>query len=236
MIHICSKRDARWQKLPSSCIVATQYPKPDGLSSHRWAQNISPDWYSNGEQMGQAIIDGLRSEQPPCIVMIDELKKTTVNKVTKAAQLVSLETDLRGKFGAYLVNGTAVSYALLNPAIDALLDGGALIAPEMYLKASEYERLGQPYLTKNILGTDSLPRLQWLLSRRASRNSSSLIVGLVGLTSVFLDAGNPMKLIRAIRGVWESVSPGPMGAWKWDEGTGAGVSPSWPGWGAIYLK
>lgn len=233
MLHVCAKRDDRWKRLPASCLIATQHPKPEGLPSGRWVQNISPDWYESGEQMAQAIEGGLRSGEPPRLVMMDELKSSTVVKIAVCAKTISPE--FRGRFGAYLVNGSAVSYSSLNPAIDALLDAGAVIAPEMYLKASEYEKHGSTYMERNVIGTTTHARLGWLTARRASRGSSSPIVGLVGLTTTYLDRPNSGQFIRTIREWWERLTPGPLGAWKWDQGTAVGVRPDWPGWGVVNL-
>lgn len=233
MIHICSKRDDRWRRLPASCAVATQYPKPDGLAYARWVQNVSPDWYESADQLAQAINGVMRSDAAPRLVMMDELKASTVQKIAGVARAV--DPEFRGRFGAYLVNGSSVSYANLNPAVDALLDAGAVIAPEMYLKESSYRRHGTPYITRSVEGTAGTARLKWLVARKSERGSDSPIVGLVGLTPAYMDGNDSGGLIRAIRDVWERWTPGPLGAWKWDEGTATTIRPDWPGWGAVAL-
>jgi hypothetical protein len=236
MIHICNKKDERWKKLPQGTCVATQWPRPAGLDPRRWVQNISPDWYDSGEQMAQAILGGMRSGEPPAYVMIDELKASTVNKVADCAEYLKNHQinhsfpNLKGRWGAYLVNGTAVSYAKLNPAIDKLLEADAIVACEMYLKISTYQILGRRYLTRNMWGTKRKARLKWLIARKRVKNSNSHIIGLIGLTPKYLNRKKTGDFIREMQRTWGQIIDEPMGGWKWDIGTAIGVAPQWPGW------
>lgn len=232
MLHICAKRDDRWKRLPASCLIATQHPKPDGLAPDRWVQNISPDWYETGKQMGESILGGLSGTDAPAYVMIDELKAETITKVAQAAEFLKPYPQFAGKWGAYLVNGTAVSYAKLNPAIDRLLEANAIIACEVYLKMSLYKKQGDAYITQNMWGNSQKARARWLLARKNNKNSNSHIIGLLGLTPTYLDLPTGSgDFIRRMMHFWNSIAPGePMGAWKWDLGAAIGVAPQWPGW------
>lgn len=181
--------------------------------------------------MAAAVSGGLSNSDGPAYVLIDELKAGTIDKVADTAAILRNNEKIKGKWGAYLVNGTAISYAKLNPAIDRLLEANAIVVCEMYLKMSLYERLGESYLTNNIWGNNGKARLKWLIARRKAKQSKSNIVGLIGLTPTYLDrpkgSGN---FIREMMKVWEQVYPGPMGAWKWDVGSAIEVAPQWPGW------
>lgn len=236
MIHIIAKRDERWKSLPQGTYLACHYPRPAGLHPSRWVQNVYPGWYSSGTEMAQAIIGGLRSSDPPAYVMIDELKGSNKKMVAECANYLknysaSGQTpDIRGRWGAYLVNGVNVSYARLNPAIDALLEADAIITCEVYLKISTWKLLGRRYITRNMWGTKRNARLKWLIARKQYKNSKSHITGLIGLTDKYLNRKKTGDFIREMQRTWQQIIPEPMGGWKWDIGSAKGVAPHWPGW------
>jgi len=231
MIHICTKRDTRWKQLPKTTYIATQYPRPEGLEFNRWIQNIAPQWYPTSQALAEAIAGGLRSPNGPAYVMIDELKASNIDKIAEAARLLKKETDIQKRWGAYIVNGTAVSYSRLNPAIDRLLEANAILCCEMYFKMSLYKKLGKSYLTQNMWGTKSRAKLKWLVARKRYKKSNSHIVGLIGLTPTYLDLPRGSgDFIREMMRTWEQIIPEKLGGWKWDLGSAVGVAPQWPGW------
>jgi hypothetical protein len=213
-------------------LVASQH-KPDTVAHTKWCQNISPLRFTSGEAMANRINQILSQDDRPQLVMIDELRTDTVQKIHACARRMRTAFPVhRGRWGAYLVNGTAVSYARLNPAIDALLAADAILACEMYARESDYCAAADPdkWLEDFFLGSQGAfpqPRFHWLAERKASRRSASRLTVLFGVTNSYIDNGDGTKFLDRMFYIWAtrsgyraivSVANGGAGSWKWESG------------------
>lgn len=230
MIHVCSKRDGRWQQLPNECIIATQYPKPEGLAHSRWAQNISYMWYVDGNDMARNIANGLKMPNGPEYVMIDELKAASAKKIYDCAKILRTQyPELNGRWGIYLVNGRNVNYAKrgwFSKAIAESMRGDAIICPEFYLKASDFNSDWK--IKREMMGRVGRQRARWLIRLRKRLRSRSRIVALMGITPHYLNEQPTVHFATRQARIWKDTTGATMGAWKWDVGTQA--SPNWPIW------
>jgi hypothetical protein len=229
LIHVCTKRDGRWRDLPGNTIIATHYPKPEGLGRERWAQNISYMWYVDANEMVRAIVGGLTSPDGPRYVMIDELKAETADMISHAAYILRTEhPELAGRWGVYLVNGSNVSYGrgTMGWAVDQCLIANAIICPEFYLQASKHQT--DRKIKKAMMGSLLHKRASWLIKRRKHLRSVSRVVALMGVTPKYLDEPTPELFATRQSRIWQETTGATMGAWKWDLGTEA--SPKWNMW------
>lgn len=229
LIHVCTKRDGRWKDLPGNVVIATHHPKPEGLGRERWAQNISYMWYVDANEMVRAIVGGLTSPDGPRYVMIDELKSETADMIAHVAYILRTEhSELAGRWGVYLVNGSNVSYGrgMMGWAVEQCLIANAIICPEFYLQASQHQT--DRKIKRAMMGSPLHRRASWLIKRRKQLRSTSRVVALMGITPKYLDEHNPeMFAVRQSR-IWHETTGATMGAWKWDLGTEA--SPKWNIW------
>lgn len=229
LIHVCTKRDERWRDLPSNCKIATHWPKPTGLESERWIQNISYMWYRDADEMVRAIVAGLGAHDGPSAVMIDELKVETSDMIAHAAHVLRTQyPHLAGRWGVYLVNGANVSYGrgAFGWAVEQCLKADAIVCPEFYLQASKYQKDSQ--IKRAMMGTPIRKRAAWLINRRKKLHSKSKVVALMGITPRYMDEPVPELFATRQARIWRETTGATMGAWKWDFGTVA--SPKWNIW------
>ncbi len=216
-------------------IIASQN-RPDSVPPSRWARHVSVTWFESGTHLADTIHQIFSAPDAPKRVMIDELRVDSIQLVADAAyRLRTLYPQWRGRWGAYLVNGQAVSYARLNPAIDQLLLAGAPIGAEMYIRQSAYCASGSTaaardqWLADFFRGTQGKfpqARFKWLVERRAHLGSESHLSVLFGVTDDFLDGKSPGVFLDRLFYVWANLSKFPStllianggpGAWKWDQ-------------------
>jgi hypothetical protein len=230
MIHVCAKRDIRWTKLPEECMIATQYPKPDGLPYSRWAQNISPLWYHSSDHMVQAIHAGLSSPDAPQLVLIDELTASSAKMLYEvASKMRKYHPEWNGRWGIYLVNGPNVNYAKrgwFSKAIAEAMRADAVICPEFYLQASRHQT--DWAIKRAMMGTLRYKRAKWLVRLRKRLKSRSRIVALMGITPKYLNEPDIEQFAVRQARIWKDNTGATIGAWKWDYGTKA--SPYWSVW------
>jgi hypothetical protein len=208
--------------------------RPDDLAHAYWAQKINATWYANGQSIADAIHTALsQGEASPRMVMIDELNSSTIDLIAEAATVMNEQyPQWVGRWGAFIVNGTAVSYARLNPAIDALFEAQATMGVELYVRQSEYCASGSTagardvWLAEFYNGSSSLARMNWLMARRAYKGSSSHISVLFGVADTYMNGTNPgvfldrmfyVFLTRTYHDWMISMENGGPGAWKWDD-------------------
>ncbi len=215
-------------------IIASQN-RPDSVPHTRWTRHIHDGHFPDGVALAEAIHQAFSDVEPPLRVMIDELSSDSIGKVAQAAKhLRKNYPQYRGRWGAYVVYGTAVSYARLNPAIDALLDAGAAISVEMYPHQSAYCASGRTSAERDRWlaayfrgGEGAFPqaRFKWLAERRRVLGSDSHLSVLFGVTDRFADGRYPSVFIDRMFYVWANLSRhrgallienGGPGAWKWD--------------------
>ncbi len=207
--------------------------RPDDLPTDRWAQKVNATWYGSGQELAEAIHGALSlGTSSPRMVMVDELNSGTIEIIADAAEHMRTHyPQWTGFWGVFIVNGTAVSYARLNPAIDALFDAQATLAVELYPRQSEYCASGSSagardvWLAEFINGSSSLARMNWLMKRRTWKNSNSHISVLFGVTDSYMDGTNPavfldrifyVLLTRSYHDWTISLENGGPGAYKWD--------------------
>jgi hypothetical protein len=215
--------------------------RPDDLPYDRWAQKVNATWYSSGQELAEAIHSALsQGGSSPRMVMVDELNSGTIDIIAEAADhLRTGYPQWTGFWGAFIVNGTAVSYARLNPAIDALLEAQATLAVELYPRQSEYCAAGSSagardlWLAEFINGGPSLARMNWLMKRREYKNSSSHVSVLFGVTNSYMNGTNPavfldrifyVLLTRSYHDWTMSLEHGGPGAYKWDSPANSNTS------------
>lgn len=240
--HIVHKDDTHaWDAILAlnqahgSVLVASQN-KPVQIGPDRWAQNISVTWYTTGQEMADAINKALVQPDGPAKVMIDELRGDSIHKVADCANHMRVYyPQWMGHWGVYLVNGEAVSYANLQPAIDAVLAANAVMAAEFYPKRSRYCASGSNAGARDLWlagffrggqGAFGQARFAWLAERRRVRNSISQLSVLFGVTDAFLDGTNAAIFLDRMFYVWATRSGFPSiahlhnggpGSWKWDQ-------------------
>jgi hypothetical protein len=216
--------------------IVTSQNKPDDLPWERWARNVHYASYASSE----ALADDLHHllcvpGAAPLEVMIDELKPESMELIRGAAERMRARySQWSGRWGAYVVNGEAVAYPNLAPALDALLDADAIVAPEMYAIESHYCAAGRDaaardqWLADFFRGTDRLGRFHWLAQRRADRGSHSELTVLFGVTDHYLDGPSPDVFLDRMFYVWATrtgyrgvILPdnGGPGAYKWEAAT-----------------
>jgi hypothetical protein len=137
---------------------------PPGVSDGHWTLNLSPSFWNTGNAQadGQNMADwiGVLLTQPgsahyPAIVMIDELRSDTKDRIYYCAQRMqsywnyALPT-MPLRWGVHLVSvdGISVGYPDYNtdptPAIDAVMLANARIACEFYVPQKNYIDPGPP--------------------------------------------------------------------------------------------
>ena len=212
----------------------TSQNKPPSIAWADWTQNYHHSWAPEGIALADTI-DAILSDPAgaPGKFLIDELKADSLDQIREAAErMASVYPQWAGRWGAYLVNGEAVAYPGLNPAIDALLDADALIAVELYPHQSRYCDEGatayarELWLADFFTGTPTQGRFDWLVQRRTNRGSDSQLSVVFGVTDSFLDGAAPAVFLDRMFHVWVTRSgyrwflldenAGP-GAWKWDQ-------------------
>jgi hypothetical protein len=208
--------------------------KPKDLDHAHWASKINATWYSSGQAMAEAIHGQLQDPATtPQVVMIDELRSDTHDLVYEAAEYMRAHyPQWNGRWGAFLVHGSSVSYANLNPAVDSLFDAQAHVVPEIYPAQSSYCSAGSSdsardaWLVDFIDGTSSLARLNWLIARRTYKGSSSNISVLFGVIDAYMDGTYAAWFLDRMFYVFAAQSDnawvigaanGGPGAYKWDD-------------------
>lgn len=216
--------------------IVTSQNRPGDLAPSSWAKNISPSYYADGDEMAAAI-HALLSDPAgaPALVMIDELRPEFETRIVECANRLRADhPEWRGRWGAYLVNGEAVSYPGLADGIDALLDAGAILGAEMYARQSAYCAAGSDETARDAWlgdffhgarGEFPQGRFAWLMKRKLARQSTSTVTALFGVTDSFLDGVAPAVFLDRMFYVWGkrsgypfllSSAHGGIGSWKWD--------------------
>ncbi len=217
-------------------MICSQNKHP-GVPFNMWAQKINATWYGSGEEMADAIHGAFSAgANAPLYVMIDELNGGTIGLIAGcASKMKTAYPQWAGRWGAYLVNGTNVSYANLNPAVDELLTAQAIVGVEMYPKQSAYCAGGNnagardQWLADFFRGTQGQfpqARFHWLMERRTALGSNSHITVLFGVTDAYMNGTNPAIFLDRMFYVWRNKSGygsilllanGGVGAFKWDQ-------------------
>lgn len=215
--------------------MITSQNRPETLAASDWAQNVHTSWYPDGASLGAGLADRLLAPDAPAYTLIDELKSSTAVQVGDAADwLRDNHPELAGRWGAYLVNGPSVSYANLQPALDALLLADAVILPEMYVTRDEYCASGgsagsrDVWLAAFFAGDDQgFPsRFRYLNARFAALGSSSHLSPVFGVTDTYMTGSGPSVFMDRMFYVWKtrsgfpsylSLDNGGPSAWKWDQ-------------------
>ncbi|MCA9667720.1 MAG: hypothetical protein KC503_19105 [Myxococcales bacterium] len=222
------------QQHGAPAMICSQNRSPH-VPADSWCKNVHTSHYPTGAAMADAIARILQQREA-AKVMIDELKTSTQGYVKACAdRLRAVYPQLAGRWGAYLVNGSAVSYPVLAAGIDALLDARAIIAAEMYPHYSSYCGAGSTTAARDVWlaaffrgsgGAFPQGRFHWLAQRRKSRASQSQLTVLFGVTDAFLDGTKPALFVDRMFYIWLSRSGYPStlglanggpGAWKWDK-------------------
>lgn len=237
--HIIDREDVyHWDAVrviaeANEATLISSQNKPEDLDVAFWAQKVNATWYANGQDLADAIHNALsQGASSPRMVMVDELNSGTIDIVADAADhLREHYPQWTGRWGAFVVNGTAVSFARLNPAIDALFDAQATLAVELYARQSEYCASGDSagerdvWLADFYNGGRSLARMNWLMKRRTYRDSSSHVSVLFGVTDSYMNGTNPgvfldrmfyVFLSRTYHDWTIAYDNGGPGAYKWD--------------------
>lgn len=234
-------------------LIASQN-RPAQVPALRWSQNITTEYgydegmlvpFHSGAEIAAFIHRMLqKGEAGPRFVMIDELRdgvgtstQTLVHDC--AVELATRYPQWRGRWGAYVVNGPHVAYTGLNddgkPAIDALLDAGAILAAEMYARRVDYCNAGSTTAARDAWLADffhgsrgSFPqaRFHWLAQRKVARRSTSQLSILFGVTDGYMTGTGPAVFLDRMFYVWRTRSGYPsvllpngggVGSWKWQD-------------------
>jgi hypothetical protein len=244
--------DALGQRAPYVHIASQN--QPSTVPHERWTQNITTEYgwdegtvvpFRTAADVASFIHRMLqKGDAGPRYVMIDELRgaadRSTQAIVHDAAVLMRQRyPQWRGRWGAYVVNGMSVGYTGLNdgakPAIDALLDAGAVIAAEMYAIRREYCAAGTTAAQRDAWlgdffhgsrGAFPQPRFHWLAQRKVARRSTSQLSILFGVTDGYMTGTGPAIFLDRMFYVWRTRSGYPsvllpngggVGAWKWHD-------------------
>lgn len=216
-------------------LIAAQN-QPPGVSANRWAKNIHTSHYATPEAMADAMhLTFVKGGGAPLAMLIDEVKTSTEGYIkTVADRMRTVYPQWKGRWGAYLVNGTAVAYPNLATGIDALLQADAIIAVELYPYLTDYCSSGTTTAARDkwlgdffhgSRGAFPQGRFHWLAQRRAAKGSASHLTVVFGVTDKFVGGSGAAKLIDRMFYVWItrsgypsiiSLQGGGPGAWKWD--------------------
>lgn len=250
MFNIIDRRDpAHWNAIgrlvaenPGGPLIASQN-RPEDLRPERWARNVSvlDHHHADGEALLESVVATLTADEA-AIVMIDELRGGSKEKIAEGARMLrERHPELAGRWGTYVVSGTAVSYPNLQPAVDELLAADAIVAVEYYVHYRDYCASGatseerDAWLADFYLGGGRFPggRFRWLMNRRRLKRSDSRITVLFGVTddgkrpgrAEYMDGPRPAEFLDRLFYVWVSGTPYPeilaaanggAGSWKWD--------------------
>lgn len=218
----------------SQTLIAAQN-QPPGVPASKWVKNIHPSQYATPQAMADAMHLLFVTGTGPVAILIDEVKTSTESYiVTVADRMRTVYPQWTGRWGAYLVNGTAIAYPNLAPAIDALLEADAIIAVEMYPYLADYCAGGATTVARDIWlgdffhgsrGAFPQGRFHWLAQRRAAKSSASHLTVVFGITDKFVGGSGAAVFIDRMFYVWAtrsnypstiSLQNGGPGAWKWD--------------------
>jgi hypothetical protein len=228
---------ATWNSLltlGTQTLIAAQN-QPPGVPASKWVKNIHPSQYATAEAMADGMHQLFASGTGPVAILIDEVKTATESYiVTVADRMRTVYPQWTGRWGAYLVNGTAIAYPNLAPAIDALLEADAIIAVEMYPYLADYCAGGTTTVARDIWlgdffhgsrGAFPQGRFHWLAQRRTAKGSASHLTVVFGVTDKFVGGSGAAIFIDRMFYVWVtrsnypstiSLQNGGPGAWKWD--------------------
>jgi len=220
--------------LGQNVMIAAQNPQA-GVQASRWARNIHTSHYTTPTAMADAMHLSFTQAGGPAAILIDEAKTATQGYIKQVAdRMRAVYPQWNGRWGAYLVNGPAISYPNLTAVIDALLDADAIIVAEMYPYRSAYCQSGGTTAGRDqwlgdffhgSRGAFPMGRFHWLMQRRKSRGSASHVTVVFGVTDKFAGATAAAKFIDRMFYVWItrsgypatiSLQNGGPGAWKWD--------------------
>lgn len=249
MFHIIDGRDrSAWNSIRTLVLrhdgptIASQNRPPD-LDPSRWTRNLSSRRADTGGELAEMIAAALLETPAPRFVMVDELHTTNQQKIGQAARILRARyPELRGRWGVYIVNGTAVSYARLNlppfRSIDSLLGAGAVLAAEMYPRYRDYRLAGRTAFQRDAWledffrgsqGAFPQARFAWLVARRKHLRSDSTLTMLFGVTDLppvdFARGIAPATFVDRLFYVWATrsrfrsalfVENGGPGSYKWD--------------------
>ncbi len=216
--------------------MITSQNKPEDLPFDQWANNLH--WEATGGD-GATLADEAHARLgnpagAPAFVLVDELRTNTQDTLLAfARRMAARYPQYRGRWGAYLGPGEAITYAAWTPAIDALLEAGAILVPEMYFSRESYCRAGAGagdrdiWLGRMFRGDERFARVHWLVQRARHLGSDSRISPILGVIDRFIDGPRPAVYLDRMFYVWMTRSEYPglvlpenggMGAWKWDGG------------------
>ena len=202
-IHVVAKDSPyRWEQFLAydQAIIASQYPRPEKVPPDRWAQMVSPSWYSSADDLANAIVGGLGhwADQYRRYLLLDELRLDTRDIIHEALSLLiddrALAPDEWRRLGVYLVNGPSVSYRNLQPALDLALVHCGIVLPEFYIRWNDYSAWGKAadqMTAAFIRGEAPFPdgRLRYLIERRRELGGNPAVMPVLGVVEKF--AGGP---------------------------------------------
>jgi hypothetical protein len=186
-------------------------PTPNGVSQAKWDHVIGvfsspgvllPQYAgANGHVALANDIFNSFVTYPNALVTVDELNSASVNLIALTAGY--LGSAYNNWWGAYVVNGTSVSYSNLSYAIDNLLINNCRIMLEFYPTYSGYMASGttaaarDTWLGNFYRGNASGfgDRLAWLMTRKGTSfpNSLSIIQPVLGAGDAHLNASTETK-------------------------------------------
>jgi hypothetical protein len=206
--------------------------KPADLPYERWTRRISASREDTGEALAALVAAELGNPAgAPIKVVVDELREEYADKLlAMIREMAARYPQWRGRWGVYIVNGSAVHYAHYSAQIDALLDAGAMILAEMYPQAADYCAAGPRVIDRDLWlarffrGDENIARLHWLVNRKADRGSDSHVSVVFGVIdrfhapvtpAIFLDRMFYVFVTRSDHRELIDPANGGPGAWKW---------------------
>lgn len=216
-------------------IAAQNPPFGAGVAAGRWVKNLGVKHVVSGQPMllprydknqlpgglaeavGNLVDDVFNGlVQGASVVMIDELTLITEELIANAANVFAqpqYKPYYQHLWGAYIVNGAAVSYANLQVGLAYLFMANARVAPEFYVYynhganvnshvfnyiesgGSDGARdvwLGEFFSGGDVSSpTPSAYRLAWLIAYRAGWSSQSRVHPILGVTDNYLTSSSP---------------------------------------------
>lgn len=202
--------------------------QPAFAPANQWAAYLS---YRHDPQPTAADINRLLVNNSARVVMLEELHNDASAQFMRniAIEMNTRYPQWRGRWGVFVGFGR---YPVWGDAINALLDAGAIFSLQLYPRQSEYCRAGANggqrdiWLSEQFSGNAAFGRLNWLMARRAGRNSDSRITPLFGVGDVLLDGPNGAKFVDRMFYVWVTRTQYPSlihspnggaGAYKWQD-------------------
>jgi hypothetical protein len=211
--------------------------RPDSIPPDRWCRKISGDYDSADQIVDKIHLAFQVDPEQPAKIMIDELERSSIDKITQVAALMRLHySQYTGLWGVFIENTDVGDpdryYGPKEGAINELLLAGAILAAEMYIGKGYYCSQGSNYGERDVWLADwfrgdfgTWKKFAWLAEQRSNLGSSSHLSVVFGVTDSMVGTSDAYIFIDRLFYVWVTRSGFPStldwtnggaGAYKWE--------------------